>query len=747
MCLACRARATRAEVHAVNEHSGPVGLAPPAVASRAADEKLSWALTLDDLAAADADNTRENPEGRDANALVVGALGGASESFCTVRISHARGASADDGMVTLRRPPTMRVPSNADDHKAQQTANERHVCRLLHDALTSLGTAVPRRRAERVGGDPAREYAFTKCDNSAFGAGVLYALGTAMGTRAYSNPAGSGAVRLTWSDGAANYYSTRDGHKYGDSTQASRIICANIHPGDGATGWSRGAWFAIDLLSVEVRLSHFAYRNDFSGGGNHLRTFELQGSNDGRTWTTLSAHNGESWSANSSAKHWPVGDCRPIGDEGGDGGEYFRMLRILNKGSPSLLCCSGIEFYGHVRPAAADGATVLQGRLWQREQLMVSVASLGDDHAYGMLARLKHGHAFWRAKATHLNSMMMNALEDDSARHHVLRNELSSVDRELAHVDKLRVQVIGERDALSTELAAARADAAREKAYYEAELADLRASSARERARLESDCARTERARIELARYVSELTAEVSQLEGQLRASVALCAEEATTNTKLTSEVSRLEALIGESEKRRQRVVADRDGLLSDATKMRIEQALVTTELHYADGETAALHTRLEKELAHEVIEDNTDAQDRARARWERGLLASLAYAVEDEMFVVKSEDRAARQCLTAEVEAYDDELHKRTTGPATLLVRDLQVFGVPNADAQLPDPCLVFTLLDAPPGKPPIARTKDMRNSINPNWDGPYMLALPDGSKAAKTRRPLIRVQLKDCA
>ena len=80
-----------------------------------------------------------------------------------------------------------------------------------------------------------------------------------------------------------------------------------------------------------------AYRNDYGGGGNHPRTFELQGSNDGYTWTTLSAHKGESWS-DKSAKHWPVDD----------GGEHYRILRILTKGEPNHLCCSGIEFYGQM---------------------------------------------------------------------------------------------------------------------------------------------------------------------------------------------------------------------------------------------------------------------------------------------------------------------------------------------------------------------------------------------------------------
>lgn len=105
--------------------------------------------------------------------------------------------------------------------------------------------------------------------------------------------------------------------------------------------WSEGAadaWFSIDLVSLEILPTHFGYRGDYGGGGNHPKTFELQGSNDGSTWKTLSVHNNESWSGN-EAKSWPIPD----------GEDYFHILRILNKGHPNHLCCSGIEFYGHTR--------------------------------------------------------------------------------------------------------------------------------------------------------------------------------------------------------------------------------------------------------------------------------------------------------------------------------------------------------------------------------------------------------------
>lgn len=104
--------------------------------------------------------------------------------------------------------------------------------------------------------------------------------------------------------------------------------------------WSKGApgaWFEIDLKSFALVPTHFAYRNDYGGGGNHPRTFALQGSADGRKWTTLSRHNGESWSGK-GAKHWAVNGCE----------NAYSRFRILNRGSPNHLCCSGIEFYGRI---------------------------------------------------------------------------------------------------------------------------------------------------------------------------------------------------------------------------------------------------------------------------------------------------------------------------------------------------------------------------------------------------------------
>lgn len=184
------------------------------------------------------------------------------------------------------------------------------------------------------------ELTFSTATKEAFDQrGILYNIGTNFGTEGYVNPADSKRVVLKWSSDAANYYSTQGGHKVGDARQAGSIICAHDHPGYNATMWSKGAagaWFAIDLKTISLMPTHFSYRNDYGGGGNHPRTFELQGSADGANWTCLSQHSRESWPG-VGVKHWPIVSST-----------YYSQFRVLNKGAPNHLCCSGIEFYGYV---------------------------------------------------------------------------------------------------------------------------------------------------------------------------------------------------------------------------------------------------------------------------------------------------------------------------------------------------------------------------------------------------------------
>ena len=230
---------------------------------------------------------------------------------------------------------------------------------LLNSALAPLSPSA------------VREYRFSKVDDDAFDTGgILFAIGTGFGKHAYANPAESGKVAVQWSHDCSNFYSTQGGHKVGDARQAASVICAHRHPGHNATQWSMGAsdaWFVVDLRGMPIVPTHFAYRNDYGGGGNHPRTFELQGSNDGTRWTPLSKHSNEQWSGK-GAKHWPITGCE----------EHFTKFRILNQGAPNHLCCAGIELYGRVvsgdgePPAAGSAMPVVMG---------VAVESKAEGHS------------------------------------------------------------------------------------------------------------------------------------------------------------------------------------------------------------------------------------------------------------------------------------------------------------------------------------------------------------------------------
>lgn len=210
-----------------------------------------------------------------------------------------------------------------------------------------------------------------------FKPGVLHTIGTDFGSCGYTNPSESDKVKVRFSSDANNYYSTAGGHRVGDSYQAASVICSHKHPGKNATMWSKGApeaWFIVDLVNYELCISNFAYRNDYGGGGNHPIDFELQASNDGNSWTTLQHNSGTSW-AGVGAKAWPVESTT---------GQYYRMFKIQNKGTPNHLCCSGIEFYGQLKGVSATTESQNAGELhlnpgsaaqWMNQNLWPETAS------------------------------------------------------------------------------------------------------------------------------------------------------------------------------------------------------------------------------------------------------------------------------------------------------------------------------------------------------------------------------------
>lgn len=263
------------------------------------------------------------------NAEVVGTAGGGGGSL-TSKLNELK-AVKDEGLIT-----------DAEFIEAKMAA----LAQFTGGAGDGGQVVIPESPSSN-----ATQCAFSPIDNKSFGqGGVLHAIGTRFGTAPYANPVATGKVGVDFSRDGANFYSTNGGHKVGDHKQASEVICAHKHPGANATQWSKGAagaWFTLDLRGHQLIPTHFAYRNDYGGGGNHPRTFELQGSNDNRGWTTLSRHNNEQWSGK-QAKSWPIQEVR----------QPFRFFKIVNQGSPNNLCCSGIEFYGTLIPADPSLAAV-----------------------------------------------------------------------------------------------------------------------------------------------------------------------------------------------------------------------------------------------------------------------------------------------------------------------------------------------------------------------------------------------------
>mgnify|MGYP001456268586 CR=1 FL=1 len=182
--------------------------------------------------------------------------------------------------------------------------------------------------------DSGYRYTF-RFEGVAFGAGVLYQIGTAGGTREYQNPHVTGDVQVTSS-------SLRSGN--------IEHFVAHSSPNSGTyTDDTRNSWFMVDLKEPHrLEVTHYCLRHGYSNGSFRLRNWRLEGSNDGNNWTTLRNHNNDQSLPDSgySEAGWAVDGCDPGG---------YRFLRIFQHGYDSSgyhhLMCSGIEFYGVLKGA------------------------------------------------------------------------------------------------------------------------------------------------------------------------------------------------------------------------------------------------------------------------------------------------------------------------------------------------------------------------------------------------------------
>jgi hypothetical protein len=171
--------------------------------------------------------------------------------------------------------------------------------------------------------------------------GLFYWLGTVRGTRAWQNPHDNRALRVTLSSNPKD--------------KPVRRLVANVAPVVSDSGGYRlftadkpNSWMAVALLGgVRVRPTGYVLSTDWHGAsGNHLvRSWQLQGSVDGQTWTTLRTHTKDTTLTQQTVSaYWPI--------EGVATDAYYAHVRLLqtrrNSKSNDYLTATSLEVYGDV---------------------------------------------------------------------------------------------------------------------------------------------------------------------------------------------------------------------------------------------------------------------------------------------------------------------------------------------------------------------------------------------------------------
>jgi hypothetical protein len=169
--------------------------------------------------------------------------------------------------------------------------------------------------------------------------GVLYHIGTKGGTREWANPHSSGVVVAAMSSQGGGFCCPVRFvlHRVED--------CQGEFPGSNGTADQRNSWMSVDLgegRSLVPR--HYCLRHGRINGWHVLRTWMLQGSEDGQEWHTLRLHEDDQSLAATpfSVAGWAVEA----------GGWRYRHFRVLQHGKNSdgydYLACCGIELYGEL---------------------------------------------------------------------------------------------------------------------------------------------------------------------------------------------------------------------------------------------------------------------------------------------------------------------------------------------------------------------------------------------------------------
>lgn len=124
--------------------------------------------------------------------------------------------------------------------------------------------------------------------------------------------------------------------------KGSRSTLVDKVPSEAWTADIPSSWISIDLGPYRrLTLNYYTLRHGLNFKADALRTWDLQGSNDGINWKTIKRHtNDKSLHGQFVVASWPVQNCT-------DGYRFFRVLQTgHNSSNHNFLALSGFEFYG-----------------------------------------------------------------------------------------------------------------------------------------------------------------------------------------------------------------------------------------------------------------------------------------------------------------------------------------------------------------------------------------------------------------
>jgi hypothetical protein len=166
--------------------------------------------------------------------------------------------------------------------------------------------------------------------------GLIYNLGTNGYTQAFTNPSGSSLVLSASSLLSVDSVPANATNRIIQGTASSSAQV--FHTQSGA-----GQWMKLNLIAKTIKPRYYLIQGRRDFNGQHLRNWQLQGSNDDSNWDVL-----DTQSSNTAIGQgtWFIGDCREVT-------QYYRYLRIFqtgnNSSSASFLTFSQIEFYGDLQ--------------------------------------------------------------------------------------------------------------------------------------------------------------------------------------------------------------------------------------------------------------------------------------------------------------------------------------------------------------------------------------------------------------